>query len=436
MKALARWRPRAREWDRGAAAHLLRRGGFGASRERVDAAVAAGLDACVDELLARRAHDPALLRGVKPLLALGDVDALAAWWTSLVLGDGAPLVERVALMWHDHFATSNAKVDDVRMMHAQIELFRADGLGDFRSLLHAVAQDPALLVWLDGDENERGRPNENFARELLELFALGIGHYGERDVQETARAFTGRGTKGRAYAWRPERHDDGAKEILGARGRFDGDAAVDVVLAHPQCARHVARRVLAELVGDASEREVGEAAAVLVAGGWSVEKLVATILRSERFHDPRRRRSRIAAPLELVAGAALALGARVAPAWAARAASEMGQALLRPPSVEGWKGGRAWIDAGTWLARHNRMAELADAHLGAVDGVRVDLASAFVVERVEDVARGCLETLLPGVDDARLLARVEAAAREASDLDHALTLCAALVLTAPEYHVV
>ena len=160
------------------------------------------------------------------------------------LAGGAPLRERMTLVWHDLFATSNDKVDDVRLMHAQNELFRTQGLGDFRALLHALARDPAMLVWLDGDSNRRGHANENFAREVLELFALGIGNYGERDIQEAARAFSGWGTEGRASVFRAAHHDDGEKTLFAQTGRWSSDDALDLILAQPACARHVARVLL------------------------------------------------------------------------------------------------------------------------------------------------------------------------------------------------
>ena len=175
------WRPRAGQWDRAAAQHLFRRAGFGARPAELELALSEGLEATLVRVFAD-GTPPELLASIQPLLPAGELEHLQAWWMALILEGGSPLRERMTLVWHDHFATSNDKVGDVRLMYAQNELFRVHGLGDFRTLLKAVARDPAMLRWLDGESNRRGHANENFARELLELFALGLGNYGERGL--------------------------------------------------------------------------------------------------------------------------------------------------------------------------------------------------------------------------------------------------------------
>ena len=430
--ALAAWDPRPGEWDRAAAAHLYRRAGFGATEQELQAALAGGYAQAVAGLVEQRPDDGAELDGARHLLAAGELAPLSAWWMSLLLGGRAPLRERVTLMWHDHFATSDAKVGDVRLMHRQNELFRARGLGDFRELLHAVAKDPAMLVFLDGGENRRGQPNENFARELMELFALGRGHYGERDVQEAARAFTGWGTAGRAFCLRDAHHDPGEKTVLGASGSFGGDEVVDVVLAQPACARWIAARLLSELVApDPEPAWVDAAAEALVREQWDVRRVLRVILSSELFFSPRARRARIAGPVELIVCTARALGARVAPSAAARAALEMGQALFRPPSVKGWDGGRAWINAGAWVARHNFLASVAADE----PELEVELMSALGEPRSssEAVQRAVL-VLVPDLAGSDFAAAVESAVGPGTGAPEAARLAAALILTAPEYH--
>lgn len=432
------WRPRAADWDRAAATHLLRRAGFGPALGEVERALEDGYDATLARVFEPAGHDPALLGGIQGLLALERIDLLAAWWMSLVLEGGAPLDERLTLFWHDHFATSHEKVDDVRMMHRQNTVLRERGAGGFRELLHAIAKDPAMLVWLDGNENKRGQANENFAREVMELFGLGIGNYTERDVQEAARAFTGWGTSGRGYVFRDDDHDPGTKEIFGERGAYRGEDVVELVLDHPACARHVARRLLKEFcVASPSEADVDAVAAELVRRDWQVRSTVRTILASEGFWSDEVRRSRIAGPVELIASSVRALGARVAPARAAEAADHMGQALFRPPTVKGWDGGRTWINAGTWVARHNLLSDLARAHTDDVEGVRVDLAEAFDGPRsASAAARRAVEVLTPDLVGTPFADRIESAAREARDLDRALVVSTALVLTSPEYQLV
>ncbi|MBI5433872.1 MAG: DUF1800 domain-containing protein [Planctomycetes bacterium] len=427
---LERWKPtREDPWDLSAASHLLRRAGFGASPRTLERALADGVDATLERLCAPRGHDPALFAGIESLLASGNQELLRAWWMALLLGDGDPLGERVTLFWHDHFATSIAKVDDVRLMHRQNLALRQLGLGDFRELLHTLAKDPAMLVWLDGNENRRGQPNENFAREVLELFALGIGSYDEHDIQEAARAFTGWGADGRRFVVRKDWHDGGAKTIFGKTGEFDGDDVLELVLAHPACPRFVARRLIEEFVAVEPERAVVDAlAGELVANSWSIRKTLRTLLASKLFFARDARRARIASPVELVVGTKLALELSLAPLEAANAAARMGQALFRPPSVKGWDGGRTWINAGTWLERVNSGLAVAESF---ANGAR-ELSPAPRTQA--DAARTALERLLVDSVDPELARAVSATAQAAASPNAALGDALALVLTAPEYH--
>lgn len=419
------------ELDRASAAHVLRRVGFGAPPVRVERAMREGLEATLRDLERRRDHEPALTgRAAERLASLGDPETLQARWMALILGDGAPLLERVTLMWHGHFATSNAKVGDLTLMHRQNELFREHGLGDFRALLHRVARDPAMLLWLDGDLNRVGAPNENFAREVMELFALGIeGGYTEGDIQEAARAFTGWSVRGRRFAFREEHHDGGEKRLFGRGGVRTGEEAIDRVLEHPSCPRWIARRLLTTfLAPEPADGLIERYAGVLVEEGWRIGDTLGRLFRDAVFLGEEARRSRIRGPVELIADAVLGTGAEVAPLDAARAAARMGQALFAPPSVEGWEGGRAWIDPGTWLARHNWL-------VGVALGGGFDAAEAF--GRHADAA-ACVDAvtraLLPdGVDPALRRTLVDAAGSADSPERAAAEVCA-LVLTSPEYH--
>ncbi len=435
LAALERWRPAKGAWNRAAAAHLFRRAGFGALPAEVELALANGFEVTLEDLLARDEHDPRLVQGIEALLPAGSTDQLAAWWMSLLLTNGAPLRERVTLLWHDHFATSDRKVEDARSMHRQNTLFREQGLGDFRALLHGIAKDPAMLVWLDGNSNRVGHPNENFAREVLELFALGIGNYTERDVQEAARAFTGWGTSGRSFVFREQDHDSGAKTLLAREGLERGEEALDALLDHPACPRFVARKLLEEFVAPAPlESWIEETACVLVERDWNVRATLEVVLASELFFSSAARRSRIAGPVELVATSIRTLGARTAPSRAAEAARAMGQSLFRPPSVKGWDGMRAWINAGTWVARHNFLVRLAESHLGSRDGTTVDLRAAFSeVSSPAEVPKAVLSVLVPDLDPADLTPTLQRAAQEAEDLDRALVLVSSLVLASPEF---
>jgi len=416
-------------WDRAAAAHLLRRAGFGGDPRSIDTALEAGPDGALHALRTPGGHDERLRVGVQAMLGTRNIVPLQSWWMALILADGDPLRERATLMWHDHFATSNDKVDDVRLMHAQNERLREHALGDFRELLRAMLRDPALIVWLDGNANRKGQPNENLARELLELFALGIGNYGESDVLEAARALTGWGTRGRSFHFRREHHDAGSKTVLGTTGDFDGDSLLDVVLAHPACARHVADKLLDTFVACPVGDDVRDALArVLVEREWSVGETLDVLLRSRLFYSESARRSRIAAPVEFVASTALALGAHVVPQQAARVAERLGQSLFHPPSVEGWKGGRAWIDAGTWIARHNAVCEALEG-----DAARIDFEALLGgASEPSEVAGAALERFLPDGWSNEYERALTAGLEQAPDIAARRRAAIQLILTSPE----
>ncbi len=431
-RLLRPWRTPPGAWDRAAAAHLLRRAGFGAGPEELDQALSAGFEATLARCFESRPA-PDLDTAARAFLGSGRLDLLQAWWMALILEGASPLRERLALLWHDHFATSADKVDDARLMHRQNELFRSLGPGDFRVLFHEIARDPAMLLWLDGGANRRGHPNENFAREALELFGLGLGQYTEDDVREAARAFTGWGTDGRSFVNRSEHHDAGAKTVFGRTGEWDGDDVIDRILEHPACARHVAGVLLEAFVSPRLEPAwIEETARVLVENEWHVGRTLRILLSSELFFSPAARRSRIAGPVELVAVTARTLGARIAPSLAADWAAQMGQGLFRPPSVKGWDGGRAWIHAGTWIARHNALVRLARAHGEPGAGIEVDLGRATGASVQEEVPARVLLLLLPDVEDDRLSALLSRTATT-GDLARSLVASVAVVLTSPEY---
>jgi uncharacterized protein (DUF1800 family) len=286
-----------------------------------------------------------------------------------------PLAERLTLMWHDHFATSNLKVNDLSLMRRQNETLRSLGRGPFGRLLHAMLRDPALLVWLDAQENTRGHPNENLARELMELFTLGIGHYSEGDVQQAARALTGWKIVGDEARFVPTRHDAGTKTILGRTGGFDADALADRLLEHPATSRRLAWRLCREFLaeGTVDDRSIDALAGGLQAHDLDIGRGVATILRSRRFFDAAEPGRRVASPIAFALGAARALemfdpspSTPVLADWCGR----LGQDLFYPPNVGGWPGGRAWITTRSAIGRANLAAAL-------IGGEAVGLSGPF-----------------------------------------------------------
>ena len=233
----------ANPWDLKNAGHLFRRAAFGATHAELQRAVKDGPKAAIDRLL--KGGEPSAdfektseyMAGERSLPAGSDNSRLAAWWLWRVLNTAHPLHEKLCVFWHNHFATSNAKVQNARFMLGQYRLISKHALGDFRELLKEMSFDPAMLVWLDAKESKKGKPNENYARELMELFSLGIGHYTEADIREAAKAFTGYEIKNGAGAFNAREHDDGEKKVLGKAGTWKADDIVKIMLDQPACPR-------------------------------------------------------------------------------------------------------------------------------------------------------------------------------------------------------
>lgn len=372
--------------DPGQARHLLVRTGFAPTRAEVDAIT--GLDAAqaVDRLIgaaraAKPRNAPPAFTGGEPSPMPGRMAAqedrqaarreqiaqgqeLKAWWLREMIESPTPLAERMTLFWHGHFATSQRKVVSSRAMWRQHELLRAHALGRFGPLLHAVAKDPAMLAYLDGANNRRDAPNENFAREVMELFTLGEasqgGGYTEHDIREAARAFTGWSIDRTdfSFRFRPAFHDAGPKTVLGATGAFDGDAVLGVVLAQPAVSRFIASKLWKEFVSPVPEsKELDRIAARFRESGLDTSVLLRELLMSDAFWAPANRGSLVKSPVELVVGTVRQLGVPLRDTMPLAAKSaQLGQNLLMPPNVKGWPGYTEWINAATLLER-KRFAE-------------------------------------------------------------------------------
>ncbi|MET0918833.1 MAG: DUF1800 domain-containing protein [Burkholderiales bacterium] len=293
---------------------------------------------------------------------------LRAWWMHEMLVTPSPITERMTLFWHNHFVSSQQKVRFSRLMYQQNATLRAHALGSFADLLRAASKDPAMLIYLDTAQSRTGQPNENFAREVMELFTLGEGHYGEADIKEAARAFTGwsldRDT-GR-YLFRPAIHDYGMKTVLGKSGRFDGDGVLDVILDRPQTAEFITAKLWREFVsGDPDPREVQRIGKAFRNRNYDIKVALRFLLESDAFWDPANRGSLIKSPVELVVGTLRQLD--LAPGGATPfvvVAAGMGQNLFSPPNVKGWPGGEQWINSNSLLARKqflDRLARMDDA---------------------------------------------------------------------------
>jgi uncharacterized protein (DUF1800 family) len=366
----------AAPWNLQRVVHLHRRAAFAAPWPTLDRDLADGPRAAVNRLLAAQTETDsstdefeAMARTIGDAATASDNPGrLKAWWLYRMLMSPDPLGERLTLVWHGHFATSNRKVQDLVQMRGQNDLFRRHARGPFAELLAAVVKHPAMLVWLDADSNRSGHPNENLARELMELFTLGIGNYTESDVKEAARALTGWTVAEGRLQFRASRHDDGEKTVLGRRGQLDGDDLIQQLLHHPSTARRLAWRLCQAFLGEGAIDE--PALAELAEGlrsrqlhiGWAVE----TVLRSERFFSERNLRTRVVGPVEYVIGALRALELCESPPstltvaeWMAR----MGQDLFYPPNVGGWNEGRAWLTSRSIVARANFASALVEGRL-------------------------------------------------------------------------
>lgn len=395
------------EWNRRTAEHLLNRAGFGATPAEVDAAVARGLEATIDGLFlppeeqvplvaperesnkdgmtteaARRVRlaggkdqaPPELLDDVRQernamrRTDRGQLGDYTAWWFDTMIAGEDPLRDRMTLFWHGYFTSSMQDVKSSYQMIRQNQLLRTGALGSFGDLLFAVAKDPAMLEYLDNDENKKGAPNENFAREVMELFTLGEGNYTEEDIKEAARAFTGWRSRKAEFASSKRRHDDGQKTVLGVTGNLDGEDVLAILLDDADCAPYVASRLIEYLEGVAPSPErkahYGE---LLRACDYDIE-----VLLRELFHDPAFYREeivgqRVAGPVDYLVGMARRLEVTPPRIWLTFGSELLGQELFFPPSVKGWDEGLDWITTASFMQRGN----LAGILLGVVDVAEV-----------------------------------------------------------------
>ncbi len=288
------------------------------------------------------------------------VFTLQSWWLNRMLTTPSPLQEKMTLYFHGHF-TSRATPRFPWITYNQNALFRQYALGNLRELTRAVSKDPAMLIYLNGAANVVAHPNENFARELMELFTLGVDNYTEEDVRESARAWTGWQVNRRTdrVSFNPALHDAGRKRFLGQTGNFTGDDVVNIIFSQPQCAKFFAASLLNWFVYNDPEPELVDAvAALLRKHDFELAPVVGTILRSEVFYSPRAYRALVKSPVEFVVGAYKTLGLTQLDYSALSALQQMGQRLFFPPTVAGWPGGQNWLTSGTMIARQNFLTRL------------------------------------------------------------------------------
>ena len=429
------------------AAHLYRRAGFGATPAEVDEAVKLGPAAAV-ERLCRPARTQAAELFERTLDALaaraaaaGNAQQLPAWWLYRMRGTPDPLLEKLTLFWHGHFATSAAKVENKRLMLAQNELLRRHARGPFGDTVRAVSRDPAMLVYLDSTTSRRIRPNENYARELLELFCLGAGNYTEHDIRELARAFTGREVRAGQFAFNPVQHDTGTKTLLGRSGNYDGDAAVGVILDHPAAPRFIARKLIRFFAFDEPSPPdplVEPLAGHLRDNGSHIGSAVELLLRSNLFFSEHSIGRKVRSPVELCVGLLRALGATTNLLNAADGLSELGQLPFFPANVKGWDGGRAWINSSTLLGRANFVRRLLTAKETNYEGgglaPQLDAAGATSPEQTVDWLLELLVAVPVPAEARAALVNFAAAPTGAAGRERRLRELVHVVSTLPEFH--
>ena len=369
-------------------AHLMRRAGFGATREELERYVAKGYDATVEELINPPDDMPAgnmtlLLRYMPNCLLPGGVPQPGQYnWMYNMITTKRPLEEKVALFWHQVFATGNSKVDNCDQMLEQLVMFRKYGMGNYQEMLVELSKNPAMLYWLDNNENHRDAVNENWGRELLELFSMGVSNYTEVDVREASRAFTGwtiapklpRQPFGRfpwAFEYLGEDHDDGEKTFLGHTGNLNGEDIIDIIVKEPATARFICRHLYSFFVADEvqvpawtiQDARDEDALEMMInafeESGYEIKAVLRTMFNSDFFKNARY--SKIKSPAEVVASTLKMVGTYQLPEPTipdiGPESTYMGQSLLDPPSVEGWYTGQEWINSGSLLARINFVAD-------------------------------------------------------------------------------
>lgn len=366
-----------------AARHLLNRTGFDARPARIDEIAGLSRSEAAEAVLAgnaKSAGTPApawvgefisprrvreyteaeRMQFQRQLVARGI--ELKNWWVTEMLTTHSPLTERMTLFWHNHFTSSLQKVRSASLLYRQNVVLREHALGNFATLLKAASKDPAMLVYLDSAANRRGQPNENFAREVMELFTLGEGKYTEQDIREAARAFTGWSIDldSGEYLWRPLAHDAGPKTVLGKSGWLDGGDVLDILLARPETAEFVVAKLWKEFVSPQPDAaEVRQIAAAFRDSRYDIKTALRALLSSDAFYDDRNRGALIKSPVDLVIGTMRQFNVGYSdPLPLTVLLRNLGQDLFSPPNVKGWPGGEAWINSTTLLARRQFLERL------------------------------------------------------------------------------
>jgi len=481
-------------FDRSAAWYLLNRVGYGGTPDQVRDLQAMGIDAAVDYLVDYGGVDASALSGIDLdpdiIHKLSDderkryrearenndedvleeqrrrnlesrradqkmMNELRRWWIQRMVETPRPTEERLALLWHGHFASSWRSVRDTYLMWKQNKLFRDHANGNFADLARGIIRDPAMLKYLNNNQNKKRQPNENLARELMELFTLGAGNYTEDDIKAGARALTGYGIDDNDFIFRKGQHDDSPKTILGNQGTFDGDDFVGILLRQEDCAKFVALKIYDAFVADVGDvyqavprenREViDKLAGRLKRSGYQLKPVLTALFKSKHFHDPAIACRKIKDPTQLTVGTMRSLGLPMRDRSVIdKAMSAMGQVLFEPPTVDGWDGGRSWINTSTLFVRQNLTTYLISGHHPSKKNNRkkIGFAPQRWLDQIADRSpRGVTDAMIDHLIGSHIPAERRApahamiAAREADQTisNDGLVALACLITAMPEY---
>lgn len=390
-------------WDENAARHILSRTLFGYNKQDIEFALSTTLDNFVDNhLLADRPEPPQPGFWVNETVnenATERTRELIYWWYNLMLTQGYSIREKMVLFWHNHFVSEISKVSWPQRMYWQNKLFRDHALGNFKELTKAVTIDPAMLIYLDGIQNRKGAPNENYARELMELFTLGIGNYTEQDVKEAARALTGWRVDGLTPYFTQSRFDDGIKTFLGQTGNFNHNDVVDIIFTHPAAATYLCRELYHEFMHVAHDEEsINAMAQIFRENNFELKPVLSTLLKSVMFHTNEVRGAKIKSPIEFLITVMRQFDVTTPDyPYMRQVATQTKQELFAPPNVSGWDGDRVWINTTTLPARHVFTDAVINGkkpngsnmsfQLNLVNYVRTFSSSENAVQLIDDLAK-------------------------------------------------
>jgi uncharacterized protein (DUF1800 family) len=344
--------------------HLLRRAGFGASPRELAHYQSLGCQGALDELLHPERIDNSEMENAIQAqdFDFTNVEDLRRWWLYRMVHTKRPLLEKMTLFWHGHFATGARKVNQPYRMYLQNTLLRKYALGNFEELLQQVSKDPAMIVWLDNQQNRREKPNENYAREVMELFTMGIGNYTEQDVKEAARAFTGWQVKPGGFFFNQRQHDFGIKTVLGRSGNWNGDNIVSLLARQNATAKRLATKLCKFFVSDEPTPQlIDHVARAYISNRYEMRPVLHAMFTHPEFMSEQNFHAKIKSPAELVVGTVKALQLRQLDPRLQNMMARMGQNLFEPPNVKGWDGGTAWISTDTMMERFNFAATITGA---------------------------------------------------------------------------